>query len=208
MSTGIPSWARVWLVTGIAAVALGAGTGCNQSAGAAPPSSQPGTSQPTTGAATMKLSVRSPAFKAGEPIPKTHTGEAEDLSPALSWADVPSGAEELALIVDDPDAPGGDWVHWVLYKLPVTAKSLKAGLPREARLNEPIGALQGKNSWGTTGYRGPMPPPGHGTHHYRFKLYALNASLTLSAGATKAQLLSAMRGHILADGELVGTYAR
>jgi len=174
----------------------------------APPVSQPATSQPATGATAMKLTLRSPAFENGKPIPKKHTGEGEDTSPELIWSEVPAGTVELALLVDDPDAPVGDWVHWVIYKIPPTAKGLKAAVPRDARLKEPAGALQGKNSWGTIGYRGPMPPPGHGTHHYHFKLYALNAAPDLPPGLTKAELLKRIQPHIIGQGELIGTYQR
>lgn len=171
------------------------------------PDTQPAASQPA-GGATMKLTITSPAFAPGQRVPKRHTGEGEDLSPALAWVGVPPKTAELALIVDDPDAPPGDWVHWVIYKLPATAAGLAEGRPRTPTLTDPAGAVQGKNSWGTIGYRGPMPPPGHGTHHYHFKLYALDTPLALGPGATKAEVLAAMRGHILAEGDLIGTYSR
>lgn len=157
----------------------------------------------------MKLSVSSSAFAPGQPIPKKHTGDGADVSPPLHFADVPKQAAELALVVDDPDAPTNEpWVHWVLYKLPAGTTELKEGVPTGAMLKDPAGALQGTNSWGATGYRGPAPPKGHGVHHYRFKLYALAAKLNLAAGADKKSLLNAMRGHVLAEGEFVGTYQR
>ena len=175
-----------------------------------PPATQPAAaSQPTTGAAAMKLTVRSTAFEDGQRIPKQHTGEGKDTSPPLSWTDVPAGTVELALIVDDPDAPTPEpWVHWVLYKLPPGTRELKEGVARTEKLSDPAGALQGKNSFKQIGHYGPMPPPGHGTHHYHFRIYALDKALTLGPGATKAKLLEAMRGHIIAEGELVGTYSR
>jgi len=156
----------------------------------------------------MTLTITSTAFAAGQRIPSKYTGEGADVSPALSWSGVPAGTVELALICDDPDAPAGDWVHWVIYKIPATATGLPEGIKRVEKVGEPTGALQGKNSWGTLGYRGPMPPPGHGTHHYHFKLYALDSALSVPAGLTKEKLLEAMRGHIKAQAELVGTYSR
>jgi Raf kinase inhibitor-like YbhB/YbcL family protein len=156
------------------------------------------------------MTIRSEAFHHGQPIPKKHTGEGEDVSPALSWSNVPPTAKELALICDDPDAPTPEpWVHWVIYKIPVSAQGLPEHVEPSERLNAPIkGALQGKNTWPTIGYRGPMPPPGHGRHRYYFKLYALNAPLTLGPGADKAKLEEAMSGHIVAKAETMGTYER
>ena len=155
------------------------------------------------------IQVNSDAFAAGKAIPKRYTGEGEDLSPALRWAGVPQGTRELALICDDPDAPTPQpWVHWVLYKIPAGVSELPEGLPRSAELQTPAGARQGKSSWKEIGYRGPMPPPGHGVHHYHFRVYALDTALELAAGADKPALLAAMKGHILAEGELVGTYQR
>ncbi|MCK4341420.1 MAG: YbhB/YbcL family Raf kinase inhibitor-like protein [Phycisphaerae bacterium] len=157
----------------------------------------------------MKMTISSTAFEPGQPIPRKHTGQGEDLSPALSWSGVPSGTVELALIMDDPDAPRPEpWVHWVIYKIPAGAEGLKEGVDTSEKLSDPAGTLQGKNSWPTIGYRGPMPPPGHGTHHYHFKLYALDSALLVAAGLTKDELLAAMQGHVLAEGELVGTYER
>ncbi len=149
----------------------------------------------------IMITVTSSAFAAGERIPTEYTGEGEDVSPPLLWTGAPDGTVEFALICDDPDAPGPEpWVHWVLYGIPATTDSLAEG-------STDIG-LEGKTSWGTTGYGGPMPPPGHGTHHYHFRLYALDQPLELRAGATKSEVLSAMEGHVLARGELIGTYER
>jgi Raf kinase inhibitor-like YbhB/YbcL family protein len=157
----------------------------------------------------MSLTVRSTAFAAGKPIPRRHTGDGEDLSPVLSWSGVPATARELALIVDDPDAPTDEpWVHWVLYKLPAATAELAEGMPTAGRLNSPEGALQGKNSWNAVGYRGPAPPKGHGVHRYFFKLYAIDTPLNLREGLDKSGLLKAMEGHIVAQGELMGTYQR
>lgn len=159
----------------------------------------------------MSITVSSEAFKAGEAIPKMYTGEGADRSPPLSWSGVPAGAKELALICDDPDAPTKEpWVHWVLYKIPAETKSLAEGIPRKERPPQPAGVLQGVNSFPSdhTGYRGPMPPPGHGVHHYHFTLYALDKPLDLESGLDKKALLAAMSGHILEQGEIVGTYQR
>ena len=113
------------------------------------------------------------------------------------------------MIVEDPDAPRAEpWVHWVLYKIPADVRTLPEGIPPAPTLDVPLGAMQGKNSWGTDGYRGPAPPPGHGTHHYHFRLYALDAPLRAAQGLDKPGLLAAMEGHILAQAELVGTYER
>ncbi|MHC4135841.1 MAG: YbhB/YbcL family Raf kinase inhibitor-like protein [Planctomycetota bacterium] len=149
------------------------------------------------------LTVRSNAFASGTRIPKRHAyeGEGENVSPALSWSGVPRKTRELALLCDDPDAPVEEpWVHWVLYRIPPAA----TGIPEGAT----AGGTAGKNSWGETAWGGPMPPKGHGTHHYYFKVFALAVPLQLEAGATKQELLAAMQGHILAEGELVGTYSR
>jgi Raf kinase inhibitor-like YbhB/YbcL family protein len=161
------------------------------------------------------LEVASAAFAQGQPIPGKYTGEGDDVSPPLSWSNLPKGVKELALICDDPDAPSKEpWVHWVIYNIPANATGLAPGVPRELRLKEPAGAVQGVNSWpkddpgGNVGYRGPMPPPGHGTHHYHFKLYALDAPLAAEPGLDKAALLKAIEGHVLAEGQLIGTYQR
>jgi Raf kinase inhibitor-like YbhB/YbcL family protein len=157
----------------------------------------------------MSLSVSSTAFASGNAIPRRHTGDGEDLSPPLSWSGVPSSARELALVVDDPDAPTSEpWVHWVIYKLPVTLEGLAEGVAPIAHPKAPATAVQGKNSWGALGYRGPAPPKGHGTHRYFFKLYALDAELNVSEPLDKPRLLRAMDGHIVAEGELMGTYER
>lgn len=169
-------------------------------------------SEKREGDRAMQLKLTSPAFQPGQPIPKKYTGEGEDLSPPLEWSNVPEGTQEFALICDDPDAPVSEpWVHWVIYKIPGNVTKLPEGIAKTAKLSNPPGALQGKNSWPsgqTIGYRGPMPPPGHGRHRYYFRLYALDKPLDLAAGATKKELLAAMKGHVLAEGELMGTYER
>ena len=157
----------------------------------------------------MSWTLRSAAFENGQPVPARHGGDGEDLSPALSWSDPPPGTRELVLVVDDPDAPSPQpWVHWVLYKIPAATRSLSEGIAPTQSVPNPSGALQGKNSWGSVGYRGPSPPRGHGVHHYHFQLYALDAKLPLDAGLDKTALLDAVSGHVLARTELLGTYQR
>ena len=157
----------------------------------------------------MNLTIESPAFGSNATIPKRFTEDGADVSPELRWSGVPDSAKELALIVDDPDAPTAEpWVHWVIYKIPANATGLPENVAKTPTLTALEGAVQGKNSWGKIGYGGPAPPRGHGVHHYHFKLYALDAALSVSSGLTKAQLVSATEGHLLAQGELVGTYQR
>lgn len=154
--------------------------------------------------ATMSLTLSSSAFTDGAAIPALYTCEGNDTSPPLAWTDPPAGTRSLALISDDPDAPGKTWVHWVLYNLPPSARMLPAGVPTTQEL--PDGARQGVTDFGRTGYGGPCPPSG--THRYYFKLYALDTMLALSSEATKAQVESAMKGRILAQTQLMGTYRR
>jgi len=159
--------------------------------------------------ATVTLTVSSPAFAQGQPIPRQYTAEGRDVSPPLAWSEAPSGTKEWALIVDDPDAPRPQpWVHWLIYGIPAHLKRLPEDVPKAERVSVPAGCLQGKNSWNRIGYGGPEPPRGHGVHHYHFKLYALDSELNLAPGLEKDPLLEAMRGHILAEGELIGTYER
>lgn len=155
--------------------------------------------------ATMKLQLTSSAFKDGESIPQKYTCDADDVSPALKWSGVPEAAKRLALICDDPDAPSGTWVHWVLYDLPSNVTELPEGIP--ATEATPQGGRQGANDFGRIGYGGPCPPAGK-PHRYFFKLYALDAELNVKPHATKADLEKAMRGHILAEGRLMGSYKR
>ncbi|NIP84815.1 MAG: YbhB/YbcL family Raf kinase inhibitor-like protein [Planctomycetales bacterium] len=159
----------------------------------------------------MQITITSPAFEDGQPIPQKYTGDGQDRSPPLSWSHLPAGTKQLALICDDPDAPRAEpWVHWVIYQLPAKLDSLPEGVPQRERLEEPAGALQGANSWPsgqTIGYRGPAPPAGK-PHRYYFKLYALDTQLDLKPGLGKEDLLRAMEGHILGEGQLMGTYRR
>ena len=160
----------------------------------------------------MSITVTSSAFAEGEQIPKLFTGDGQDVSPPLRWEGIPDDTKELALICDDPDAPTAEpWVHWLIYKLSASLRELPQGVPTGSRLDKPVLALQGRNSWPsgrTIGYRGPAPPPGHGVHHYHFRLYALDGELNVNPGLDKKTLLKAMDGHVLAEGELVGTYQR
>jgi len=152
----------------------------------------------------MPFELTSTAFGAGDPIPRKYTCDGEDTSPPLQWSDPPKGTRSFALIADDPDAPMGTWVHWVLYNLPASVHALPEGVPTDADL--PDGSRHGQNSWRRLGYGGPCPPGG--THRYFFKLYALDAQLDLAVGASKEELLQAMKGHILATTETMGLYTR
>ncbi|HEX3560913.1 MAG TPA: YbhB/YbcL family Raf kinase inhibitor-like protein [Pyrinomonadaceae bacterium] len=154
------------------------------------------------GGLTLKLT--SAAFEEGGMIPTQYTCDGQNVSPPLSWSDLPEGTKTLALVADDPDAPRGTWVHWVVYKIPATEKGLPANIPARDTLDN--GARQGTNDFKQTAYGGPCPP--NGTHRYYFKLYALDADLTPPPGATKDQLLKAAEGHILAQGQLMGRYKR
>jgi Raf kinase inhibitor-like YbhB/YbcL family protein len=151
------------------------------------------------------MEIQSNAFKNGETIPKKYTCEAEDVSPQLSWTPAPEGTKTLALICDDPDAPVGTWVHWVLFNIPADTTELPEGVPDGDQVLG--GAIHGRNDFGNLGYGGPCPPPGP-AHRYFFKLYALDIELTLEAGAVKDDVMQAMETHILAKGELMGQYGR
>ena len=152
------------------------------------------------------MRVTSTAFQQDGTIPKQYTGEGKDLSPPLAWSGGPANVKSFALICDDPDAPRKDpWVHWVLFNVPGDVKELTEGASRSAGL--PAGATEGKNDFGKIGYGGPMPPPGK-PHRYYFKLYALDTMLDMKEGATKQQVESAIEGHIVAEGQLMGKYAR
>ncbi len=153
---------------------------------------------------SMVFSLRSDAFGEGEAIPSRFTCDGEDVSPALSWSGVPEGTQAFTLIMDDPDAPVGVFTHWVVFNLPASAQSLPEGIPTSELLD--TGGVQGRNDFGRTGYGGPCPPGG--THHYRFFAYALDAALDLDAGASKRELLDAMRNHTLGEVQLTGTYSR
>jgi len=152
----------------------------------------------------MKFQITSSAFKDGEMIPSKYTCDGENISPPLNWSEIPEGTKSLALINDDPDAPVGDWVHWIVYNIPPETKEFKEAASNKNLL--PKGTLEGLNDWNRKGYGGPCPPSG--VHRYFFKLYALDVVLSLKEGATKRQLLDAMKGHILAEAQLIGKYQR
>jgi Raf kinase inhibitor-like YbhB/YbcL family protein len=153
----------------------------------------------------MSLQISSSAFSAGETIPKKFTCDGPDASPALRWNEPPAKTQSFALIMDDPDAPVGTWVHWVLFDLPADTRELGEGVAKQEQLAN--GARQGRNDFGKIGYGGPCPPPGK-PHRYFFKLYALDAKLNLKAGVTKADVERAMMGHVLAQAEVMGKYGR
>ena len=153
----------------------------------------------------MNIQITSAAFAEAQPIPNQYTCAGPDVSPPLAWSGAPAGTKSFALIADDPDAPVGTWVHWVIYSLPPTATSLAESTPPSREL--PDGSKQGINDFGNIGYGGPCPPPGK-PHRYFFKIYALDAALNLKSGATKKELLRTMEGHVLGEGQLMGTYQR
>jgi Raf kinase inhibitor-like YbhB/YbcL family protein len=156
------------------------------------------------GGKKMAIIITSTAFTEGSMIPQTYTCDGEDISPPLAWSGVPDGTKSLALICDDPDAPMGTWVHWVLFNIPAHIMELPANIPPEKIIQN--GAKHGINDFRKFGYGGPCPPGG--THRYFFKLYALDIEINGEAGITKAQLLKTMEGHILAEGQLMGKYSR
>ena len=156
-------------------------------------------------AASAEMLVESAAFKAGQAIPARFSCEGRNTSPALTWADIPSGTKTFAVLVDDPDAPGGDWIHWVFYNLPASLSGLPEGIAKKEKPSG--GGVQGRNSFEKTGYDGPCPPPGS-PHHYYFHVYALDTDLKLAVPADANALKSAMQGHILGEGELMGTFQR
>jgi Raf kinase inhibitor-like YbhB/YbcL family protein len=158
--------------------------------------------QPLTGGIDMQIT--SSAFRDGEAIPRTYTCDGEDVSPPLSWSGAPEGTKSFALIADDPDAPVGTWVHWVVYNLPAGLTSLPEGV--EVAERPQAGGIHGITDFRRLGYGGPCPPGG--THRYFFKLYALDTVMDLPAGSTKKKLLQVMEGHILAEAQLMGTYSR
>lgn len=151
------------------------------------------------------MHLRALAFTQGADIPMQFSCDGANVSPALRWDRAPTGVETFAFVMDDPDAPGGTWVHWVLYDLPATALELPEGVEPTDRL--PAGARQGRNDFGRIGYGGPCPPPG-AAHRYYIRLYALDVRLDLQSGATRAQLDRSMKGHILAHAEVMGRYRR
>ena len=157
------------------------------------------------GASKMAFTIQSSDFTKDGDIPRAFTRDGEDRSPSLFWSEAPQGTMSFALIADDPDAPAGTWVHWVIFDIPAKAQSLAGELETVEQL--PDGSKQGRNDFRKIGYGGPCPPPGK-PHRYFFKLYALDSDVKLPAGASKAEVERAMKGHILAQAELMGRYKR
>ncbi|HEV2492928.1 MAG TPA: YbhB/YbcL family Raf kinase inhibitor-like protein [Terriglobia bacterium] len=168
-------------------------------------------STPTTNASGVSdsspaaLALRTSAFKPGGDIPAKFTCAGPNISPALDWGEPPSGTQSFTLIMDDPDAPSGTWVHWVVYDLPASTRRLPEGVKKGDALKS--GGQQGVNDFGDAGYGGPCPPPGK-PHRYFFKLYAVDKPLGLAAGVRKPQVESTLKGHILAQSELMGRFRR
>jgi Raf kinase inhibitor-like YbhB/YbcL family protein len=152
-----------------------------------------------------EMKITSSVFKEGEPIPQVYTCDGKDLSPALSWEGTPEGTRSIVLICDDPDAPGRTWVHWVLYNIPPDTTALAQGVPRDAAFED--GSRQGVTDFGRPGYGGPCPPKGK-PHRYFFKLYALDIVLKLEGKVGKEDVEKAMKEHILAEAQIMGTYKR
>ena len=169
--------------------------------------SSPVWSAPAEGSITMDLHTA--AFDPGGTIPAEYTCDGRDVSPALAWSDAPEGTRSFVLIMDDPDAPPGTWVHWVLFNLPADTSGLAKGLPKRKALDDGSvhGACWGVSSFSRVGYHGPCPPPGK-PHRYFFRLYALDTKLALEPGASKDDVLEAAAGHVLAEAELMGLYGR
>jgi hypothetical protein len=161
------------------------------------------TERPTS--SRMKFQSTSSAFASGSAIPREYSCEAADQSPNLQWSEAPAETVTFALIMDDPDAPSGDWVHWVVWNIPATSHGIAENFPRQEQLTD--GTRQGRNSFGKVGYNGPCPPPGK-THRYFFHVYAVATKLYLPPGASRAELDSALKGHVLAEAEYMGTYRR
>ena len=173
---------------------LMAGAGCA-------PKAEP--EEPAKGAG--KLVVLCPTFADGAPMPVKYTDDGDNVSPPLRWTGIPESTRSITVICDDPDAPGGAWVHWILFNIPATETGLEEGIPEAEKL--PNGARHGLNDFGRPGYGGPAPPSGK-VHHYRFRVYALDAVMILKPRVRRDELEQNMKGHILASGELIGTYKR
>ena len=154
------------------------------------------------------MQITSSAFRDGEEIPRTYSREGAEHSPPLSIDEVPDGTEALALIVDDPDAPDQTWVHWLIWDIPGDRSAIPEDVPKDETVSALGGARQGINDFDEIGYGGPMPPPGHGIHHYRFTAHALSQALGLEPGADRNALEAAMDGKVLDQARLTGTYER
>ncbi len=160
---------------------------------------------PKGGQSSVAFTLTSPVFASGDSIPNPYTCQGADISPALTWSGQPIQATSLALVMDDPDAPAGTWVHWGMWNIPAAIHLLPENVSKQESLA--IGSMQGRNDFGKVGYNGPCPPPGH-THRYFFRLYALDVKLTLPPGTKRKELDAAMQGHILAQAEYMGTFSR
>lgn len=160
----------------------------------------------TKGGGDMGVKVSS-VFEDGGFIPSKYTCEGQDISPPLKLEGISGDAKSIAIIVDDPDAPIGTFVHWVAWNIP-PVEEIPEGIPKSGNISSPLKMIQGRNDFGRIGYNGPCPPRGHGIHHYHFKIYVLDTELNLRAGASKRDLERAMKGHILQKGEIVGLYER
>ena len=171
---------------------------------ATPFSSPSESASPSPTIVEAPMNLISAAFAYGEFIPAKYSCKGEDVSPSLTWTEPPAGTQSFALIMDDPDAPVGTWVHWVLFNLPASARGLSEGMPSDLKFSD--GSAQGITSAGSHGYHGPCPPSG--THRYFFKLYALDTTLSLTFAADKKEVLAAMDGHILAQAELMGKFSK
>lgn len=156
---------------------------------------------------TTVFTLASPAFQNGDSIPRPYSCDGADKSPALTWLDTPPSTVSFALIVEDPDAPGGTFIHWVLYDIPSSISGLPENVAKTPELPQLGGAKQGRTGFGKIGYGGPCPPPGP-AHHYHFRLFALDATLALPAGATRDQVMTALQPHKIGEAELVGLYTR
>jgi hypothetical protein len=190
------------MIRQILSMLLAAGLALSACHGQNKPESKPGDS--IQGGKPMALVISSSAFVEGGMIPAKYTCDGQDISPSLSISGIPEKAKSLALISDDPDAPRGTWVHWVLYNLPPDTKELPENMPDDEKLKN--GARHAVTDFGSFGYGGPCPPSG--THRYFFKVYALDMVLRLSGKVKKTDVEAAMKGHVLADGQLMGKYKR
>ncbi len=159
----------------------------------------------TAMAADEKLSVTSTTVQDGKAVPVEHTGDGKDESPAISWSKASAQVKAYALTCEDPDAPGGTWFHWIVFNMPAATTSLKAGVDKVAKL--PDGSSQGTNDFGKLGYNGPAPPKGS-EHHYHYKVFGLDGKLKLKPGCDKKEFYDAIKGHVLAQGQLTGLYKR
>ena len=161
-----------------------------------------------SGGGDMDMGVKvSSVFGNGEFIPSKYTCEGQDISPPLKLEGISGNARSIAIIVDDPDAPIGTFVHWVAWNIPPVGE-IPEGIPKSGNISSPLKMVQGRNDFGRIGYNGPCPPRGHGVHHYHFKVYVLDTELNLRPGASKRDLERAMEGHIIQKGELIGLYER